>query len=64
MEKLPFGQQKKGRFQEQKPAILMQNSDLEKHHFLTVKFVAFAAPPSRQNSNEFRITKEKKKRGI
>jgi len=64
MEKLPFGQQKSDRFQEQKAVILMGNSDLEKRHFLTTKFVAFVEPPSRQNGHESRTTKEQKKRGI
>ena len=64
MEKRPFGRQKSGRFQEQKPTILIGNSDFEKRNFLTAKFVAFVEPPSRQNSNESRSTKEQKKRGI
>ena len=65
MEKQPFGQQKSGRFEEQKAVILMGNSDLEKRHFLTTKFVAFVElPPSRQKNNESRSTKEQKKRGI
>jgi hypothetical protein len=46
MEERPFGQQKTARFREQKPAVLMGNSDLEKHHFLTAKFVAFVEPLS------------------
>ena len=46
MEKRAFGQQKSDRFQEQKPMILMGNSDLEKRNFLTAKFVAFVEPPS------------------
>ncbi len=62
MEKRPFGQQKSDQFEEQKPAILMGNSDLEKRHFLTAKFVAFVEPQSRQNSHESRSTKEQKKR--
>ena len=64
MQKRPFGQQKSGRSQEQKPATLLENSDLEKRHFLTVKFVSFVEPPSRENSNESRSTKEQKERGI
>ena len=64
MEKRPFGRQKSDRFQEQKPMILLGNSDLEKRNFLTAKFVAFVEPPSRQNSHESRSTKEQKKRGI
>ncbi len=64
MEKRPFGQQKNERFEEQKAVILMGNSDLEKRHFLTTKFVAFVEPPNRQNSFESRSTKEQKKRGI
>ncbi len=64
MEKRAFGQQKSDRFQDQKPTSLMGNSDLEKRHFLTPKFVAFVEPLSRQNSNESRSTKEQKKRGI
>ena len=64
MEKRGFGQSKNARFREQKPVILMGNSDLEKHDFLTAKFVAFEEPPSRQNSNESRSTKEQKKGGI
>jgi hypothetical protein len=64
MEKRGFGQQKSCRFREQKPEILMGNSDLEKHHFLTPKFVAFVEPPSRQNGNESSSAKEQKKRGI
>ena len=64
MEKRPFGQQKSGRFQEQKPTILMGNLDIEKRNFLTAKFVAFVEPPSRQNSHELLSTKEGKKGGI
>ncbi len=65
MEKRPFGRQKSGRFEEQKPTILMGNSDLEKRNFLTAKFVVFVEPPSRQNSHEkSRSTKERKKGGI
>ena len=64
MEKRSFGQQKSDRFQEQKPAILMGNTDLENHDFLAAKFVASVEPPSRQNSHESRSTKEQKKRGI
>ncbi len=64
MEKRPFGQQKSDRFQEQKPVISMANSDIEKHRFLTAKFVAFAEPLTRQISNESRSTKEQKKRGM
>ncbi len=64
MEKRPFGQQKNTRFQEQKPVILMGNSDLEKRDFLTAKFIAFVEPQSRQNSHESSNTKEQKKGGI
>ena len=64
MEKRPVGQQKSDRFEEQKAVILMGNSDLEKRHFLTTKFVAFVEPPSRQNSHESRSTKEGRKEGI
>ena len=64
MEKRPFGRQKSGRFQEQKPTILMENSDLEKRNFLTAKFLAFVDPPSRQNSHEARSTKEGRKGSI
>ena len=42
----------------------MGNADIQKRHFLTAKFVAFVEPPSRQNSQESRSTKEQKKRGI
>ena len=34
VEKRPFGRQKSGRFQEQKPTILRGNSNLEKRYFL------------------------------
>ncbi len=64
MEKQLFGQEKSVRFEEQKRAISMGNSDLEKRHFLTAKSVAFVEPPSRQNNHESRSTKGKKKRGI
>ncbi len=64
MEKRQFGQQKSDRFREQKPAVLMGNSDLENRHFLTAKFVVFVEPPRRQNGHEARTTKEQKKRGI
>ncbi len=42
----------------------MGNSDLEDHYFLTAKFVAFAEPQSRENSNESSTAKERKKRDI
>ena len=64
MEKRAFGRQKSGRFQEQKPTNLLGNSDLEKRNFLTAKFVAFVEPPSRQNSHEYRSTKQGKKGDI
>ena len=64
MEKRPFGRQKSGRFQEQKPKILMGNSDFEERNFLTAKFVAFVEPPSRQTNHESRSTKEGRKGGI
>ncbi len=64
VEKRPFGRQKTPRFQEQKPTILMVISDIEKRNFLTVKYVAFVEPPSRQNSHEPRSTKAGRKGGI
>ena len=62
-EKRAFGHEKSGRFQEQKPGILMGNSGLEKRHFLKAKIVAFLEPPSRQNNHESRSTKQQKTRG-
>ncbi len=64
MEKRSFGRQKNGRFQEQKPTILIGNTDLEKRNFLAAKFVAFVEPPSRQKGNETRSTKGGRKGGI